>query len=131
VLWHDREHWTKTKIKPSSFRLPVMLGAVGLLLLGSLGAELYTARLSLVFLISGIILFLAGWKMLRSIAFPLGHLIWMIPIPAIIYYQITFPLQLIASRVASSWLELFRVPVLQDGNILILATFRCKIARSE
>src|SRR5208282_1419689 len=102
ILWRERARWTKTEIKPSNFGFLAMLVAIGLLLVGSLGAELFTSRFSLLVLLAGMILFLAGWKMLRAVSFPLGYLVWMIPIPAIIYNQITFPLQLIASRLATA-----------------------------
>jgi exosortase len=130
ILWRERERWTKTEIKPSNFGFVAMLGAVGLLLLGSLGAELFTGRFSLLVLLAGMILFLVGWKMLRAVFFPLGYLIWMIPIPAIIYNQITFPLQLIASRLASAWLELAHVPVLRDGNILTISNYSLEVVEA-
>jgi exosortase len=130
VLWRERERWTKTAIKPSNFGFVVMVGAVGILLLGSLGAELFTSRFSLLVLLAGMILFLAGWKMLRAVSFPLGYLIWMIPLPVIIYNQITFPLQLIASRLATAWLELVRVPVLRDGNILIMSNYSLEVVEA-
>jgi len=130
ILWHQRERWTKSEIEPSNFGLLVMLGAVALLFIGSLGAELFTSRFSLLVLIAGIILFLAGWKMLRAVVFPLAFLIFMIPIPVIIYNQITFPLQLIASRLATVWLELVGVPVLRDGNVLVLSNFSLEVAEA-
>jgi exosortase len=130
ILWRERERWTKTEIKPSNFGFVAMLGAVGLLLLGSLGAELFISRFSLLVLLAGMILFLAGWKMLRAVFFPLGYLMWMIPIPAIIYNQITFPLQLIASRLASAGLELVHLPVLRDGNILIMSNYSLEVVEA-
>ena len=130
ILWHQRERWTKSEIEPSNFGLLVMLGAVALLFIGSLGAELFTSRFSLLVLIAGIILFLAGWKMLRAVVFPLAFLIFMIPIPVIIYNQITFPLQLIASRLATVWLEVVGVPVLRDGNVLVLSNFSLEVAEA-
>ena len=108
----------------------VIVGAIALLLLGSLGAELFTSRFSLLVLLAGMILFLAGWKMLRAVSFPLGYLIWMIPMPVIIYNQITFPLQLIASRLATAWLELAQVPVLRDGNILIMSNYSLEVVEA-
>jgi hypothetical protein len=51
ILWHERERWTKTEIKPSNFGFVIMLGAVSLFLLGSLGAELFTSRFSLLVLL--------------------------------------------------------------------------------
>lgn len=130
VLYRERDRWTKTPIKPNNFGLLVMLGAVGLFLVGSLGAELFTARFSLLVLLAGMILFLAGWRMLRAVAFPLGFLILMIPLPNIIYNQITFPLQLFASRFATFWLELFRVPVLRDGNILWFSNYSLEVVEA-
>ena len=106
ILWREREKWLNTEIKPNNFGLLVMIGAVVILLGGSLGAELFTTRISLLILLAGMILFLAGWKMLRAVSFPLAFLILMIPLPALIYNQITFPLQLLASRFATFWLEL-------------------------
>jgi exosortase len=130
ILWHTRERWTKVEIRPSNFGFVVIVGAIAFLLLGSLGAELFTSRFSLLVLLSGMILFLAGWKMLRAVSFPLGYLIWMIPMLVIIYNQITFPLQLIASRLATAWLELAQVPVLRDGNILIMSNYSLEVVEA-
>jgi exosortase len=42
----------------------------------------------------------------------------MVPIPAVIYSQITFPLQILASQLAASALDVLQIPVLREGNIL-------------
>jgi exosortase len=76
------------------------------------------------------IIFLAGWENLRSVSFPLGFLILMIPIPVIIYNQITFPLQLLASRFATAWLEVMQVPVLREGNVLILPNYSLEVVEA-
>src|SRR4029077_7431549 len=120
----------ETEIKPKNSGLLVMISAVGLLLVGSLGADLFTARFSLLVLVAGIILFLAGWKLLRAVSFPLGFLLCMIPIPVIIYNRITFPLQLFSSRLATSWLESIQVPVLRDGNILVMSNFSLEVVEA-
>jgi exosortase len=54
----------------------------------------------------------------------------MVPIPAIIYNQITFPMQLFASQVADSTLSLFGIPVLREGNILELASQRLNVVEA-
>jgi exosortase len=130
VLWRERRRWMKTEIRPSNLGFLVMLGAIGLLLVGSLGAELFLSRISLLVLLTGMILFLTGWKMLRAVSFPLAFLIFAIPIPVILYNQITFPLQLIASRFATFWLEAVRVPVLRDGNVLILSNYSLEVVEA-
>jgi exosortase len=130
VLWHQGARWVKSEVKPSNFGFLVMLGSVLLLLGGSLGAELFTSRFSLLVLLAGMVVFLGGWKRLRSVSFPLGFLILMIPIPVIIYNQITYPLQLLASRFATAWLEVMQVPVLREGNVLILPNYSLEVVEA-
>jgi exosortase len=130
VLYQRRHQLWQVPLEPSNLGLPVMLGAIGLLLAGSLGAELFVARFSLLFLLGGMLLFFAGWKMLRAVAFPLAFLALMIPLPAIIYNQVTFPLQLLASRVSSSGLELVGVPVLREGNVLVLPNYSLEVVEA-
>ena len=130
VVWRQREQWLNTESKPANFGLLVMVGAIVLLLVGSLGAELFTSRVSLLALLAGMILFLAGWKVLRAVSFPLAFLLLMIPIPVIIYNQITFPLQLLASRFATFGLEVVQVPVLREGNVLILPNYSLEVVEA-
>lgn len=127
VLWKERSRLVGIPLKPSNFGFLVMLGAVGLLLVGSLGAELFTSRFSMLILIAGIVLFLAGWKMLRAVSFSLAFLVLMIPIPVLIFNEIAFPLQLLASRFATFWLQLVNVPVLREGNLIILPNYTLEV----
>lgn len=130
VLWKERQRLSEVPLKPSNFGLVVMLAAIGLLLLGTFGAELFSSRISLLVLVGGLVLFLAGWKILRAIFFPLAFLVLMIPIPVIIYNQITFPLQLLASRFATFWLQLLNVPVLREGNLIILPNYTLEVVEA-
>lgn len=127
VLWRQRDSLRKVRLEPSNFGLLVMLAAIGLLLLGSLGAELFTSRLSLLVVIGGMVLFLAGWNMLKAVSFPLCFLVLMIPFPVLIYNQITFPLQLLASRFATFSLQLLNVPVLREGNLINLPNYTLEV----
>jgi len=120
ILWHERNVRRAVLVQTSNWGLAIMLFAVGLLILGTLASEHFTARVSLLILITGLIVFLVGWQALRSVAFPIGYLIFMIPLPAIIYYQLTFPLQLLASRLGANGLVALGVPTIREGNLLIL-----------
>jgi len=120
VLWSERDRWRTLPFRPNNLGLAIMLFAIGLRVLGTLAAELFIARLSLVILIFGLVLFLAGSQVLKSIRFPIGYLLFMIPLPAIIYYQLTLPLQLWASRLAASGLVAVGIHTLREGNVLIL-----------
>src|SRR5712671_2314280 len=120
ILWRERGRWGAQQSCANNSGLAIILGAIGLLVLGTLAAEIFTSRVSLLILICGMIVFLAGYKTLRSMAFPIGYLIFMIPLPAIIYYQLTFPLQLLASRLGATGLVALGIHTVREGNLLIL-----------
>ena len=107
----------------------ILLGLM-MLVLGDLGAELFISRTSLLILIAGLVTLLLGWNFLRAVLFPLAFLILMIPIPAIVFNQITFPLQLLASKIASSILPALGVPVLREGNIIGLPLMQLEVAEA-
>jgi exosortase len=120
ILWSQRARWYAVPFRPNNFGFAIMVFAIGLRVLGMLGAELFMARLSLLILISGMVMFLAGSDALRSISFPIGYLLFMIPLPAIVYYQLTLPLQLWASRLGATGLVALGIPTVRQGNLLFL-----------
>ena len=97
---------------------------------GVLGAELFLTRLSMLGGVAGAVLFLYGWNHLRVLAFPLAFLLLMIPIPAIVFNQVAFPLQLLASRFGELALAATGVPVLREGNVITLANTTLEVAEA-
>jgi exosortase/archaeosortase family protein len=87
---------------------------------GVAGAELYTQRMSLILLIAGTVVYFWGGQLLRLLAVPLKLLFLAIPIPAIIFNKIAFPLQLFASRCAVWSMSVLGIPVLRQGNVIEL-----------
>ncbi len=130
LLWQRREQWRNVPLAPTNSGILVILAAMSLLIVGTLGAELFVSRFSLLVLLAGMVLFLAGQKMLWALAFPLGYLVLMIPLPGIVYNRITFPLQLLASRLAAASLEAMQVPVLREGNLLCLPNYTLAVVEA-
>ena len=130
VIWLDRKRLAALPIKPSASGLVVILGALGVLVLGVLGAELFLSRTSLIFLMAGLVIFFLGWEFFRAVLFPWACLFLMVPIPAIIFNQITFPMQLLASRFASTVLSGLGVPVLREGNVLQLPAMSLEVVQA-
>jgi exosortase len=95
-----------------------------------MGAELFLQRTAFLEALVGLLLLMGGWGILRELLFPLLLLPFMIPIPTVIYNQITFPLQLFASRVAEFSLDAMGIPVIRDGNILELASQKLSVAEA-
>lgn len=128
VLWQEREHLRKLRSSPCSGGLWIMLGALCVLVLGTLGSELFLSRLSFVLMLTSVVVLFWGWGHLRAVRFPLLFLLLMIPLPAIVLNQVTFPLQMLASKLAATALPFLGVPVLREGNIINLPAMSLEVA---
>jgi len=131
LIWQRRDKLAEVARKPSNWGLLVVVGSLGLLFLGSLGAELFLTRISIIVTICGLIVYFSGWALLRAMSFPLAFLLFAIPIPAIIYNEIVFPLQFIASKFATSVLETLNLfPIMREGNVLIMPGMRLEVVEA-
>jgi exosortase len=117
-LWERRAAFARVPCRPSIGGLWLIVISLAVFAAGRLGAELFLTRASLVGVIAGIVWFLAGRERLRVAAFPIAFLLLMIPLPAIVFNQITLPLQTLAARVGETVIATAGVPVLRDGNVL-------------
>jgi len=121
IIWSQREKLARVPTRPALLLGgSAVLCALLALWAGVAGAELYTQRLSLVLLLAGIAVYFWGLSLLRLLLVPLGLLFLAIPIPAIVFNKIAFPLQLFASRCAVWSMSVLGIPVLRQGNIIEL-----------
>lgn len=130
VVWYQRDRIRQTPVRPSWAGVGCIIVALLILLTGVYGADLFLSRFSLVLLLAGLVWTFAGVAMLRTLAFPLAVLLLAIPFPAIVFNRITFPLQLLASRLAANILPLFGVPVLRQGNVIQLPQLELEVAEA-
>ncbi len=130
LIWKEREHLQAVPLRPSWAGVSCVVLALLVLLTGIYGADLFLSRISLVLLLVGLVWTFAGTRMLRELALPLGVLLLAIPFPAIVFNRITFPLQLLASHVASIALPVFGVPVLREGNVIQLPAIQLEVAEA-
>lgn len=107
LVWAKRKTLLDIKRAPTWSGVAVVALGLVVLLLGVYGAELFLSRISLVILLAGLVLSFGGWELLKELRFPILVLILAIPIPAIVFNEITFPLQILASKLASALLPIF------------------------
>ena len=120
IVWQSREELAAIPPKPNWWGLVVVAWGGMQLIVATLGAELFTARMSFVVTLIGVVWTLGGDAILKKLAFPLFLLFFMVPIPAVIYSAATFKLQILASQLADGALTVLSVPVLREGNVLEL-----------
>ncbi len=130
LVWDKRKILQRTELKPSWAGLWLVAAGLFVLIVGVFGADLFLSRISFVLLLAGIVWSLLGSRMLGECRFILLVLLLAIPFPTLIFNQITFPLQLLASRLASALLPLAGVPVLRDGNVISLPSMQLEVAEA-
>ena len=130
LIWDKRKNLSAIPIKPTWSGIAVVVFALAVLILGVYGVELFTARMSFVMLVAGLVWTFFGWGMIKALRFPLLVLVLAIPIPAIVFNRITFPLQLQASRIASDILPVLGVPTLHEGNVIELPVMKLEVAEA-
>lgn len=127
IAWQKLPKIKDLPAQPDYRGLILLIWGAIQLCVATLGAELFLARTAVVFTVIGSVWLLGGIRYLRIFAFPLFLLFFMVPIPAIIYNQITFPLQLFASQVAETSLNILGIPVSREGNVLELSTMKLNV----
>ncbi len=130
LVWENRAALRKIPIQQSWKGMPFILIGISLLILGVYGADLFLSRVSFLFILSGLIWTLLGPRLLKELRFPILVLLLAVPFPQIVFNQITFPLQLLASRLASAILPVFGVPVLNEGNVIELPAMKLEVAEA-
>lgn len=130
IAWQRREKLLSIPRQPNGWGLFLVVFAACEALVATLGAELFTARLAFLIALVGVILYLGGTQWVKALAFPLFLLLFMIPIPAIIYAQLTLRLQTLASQLGEVLITAMGIPVLRAGNTLILPSQTLDIAEA-
>jgi len=120
VIWRKRNLLKTIEKEKSRLGFPVFLAGLLIYVIGTAGAEYFSVRFSLVVVIFGLALYFFGKRIIKEIWFGIIFLLFMIPIPYVIYYALAFPMQLLSSKVSVFFLHLIGVPALRQGNIIYL-----------
>ncbi len=107
----------------------LVAGAVGMIL-GVAASEFFTTRVSMVLMLTGISWYYLGTANFRKVWFAFFFLLFMIPIPSIIYYAATLPMQLLSTKVTVGLLKVIGMPVARNGNIILLPDYALEVAEA-
>ncbi|HUA83517.1 MAG TPA: exosortase/archaeosortase family protein [Bryobacteraceae bacterium] len=130
IIWREREQWGRVPIQPSAWGLVLLMLGVCLQVIGAIGAGLFAGSAALLCSVAGIVMCLGGVPLLKCWRFPLLLTLFMLPKLAILYNQLTLPLQLLASRMAAGMLMVSGAAVLRAGNILDVNGHQIAIAEA-
>ncbi len=127
LVWQKREVLRAFEIKSNIFGLVILIFGLAIFTIGTAGAEWFVTRVSLIIVLAGILLYLFGKEIIKSIWFPIVFLIFMIPIPYVIYYGLAFPMQIFSTELAFGSLKLIGFSALRQGNIIHLPNYSLEV----
>jgi exosortase len=121
VLWQRRAEIAVLPRRGTWRAIPCLVAGVLALVLGDVADETFVMRTSLIVTVAALVLLHFGSAVLRAVAFPLFFFVFLVPMPAIFFYAITARLQDIAAAAGAAALDVLRVPILLDGNVIHLS----------
>ena len=128
LLWRDRRRYLTARGRGSLFGLVL----IGLALLGhivSIRAGVFmTQGYSLVLLLFGLSVFFHGGRATRTVWFPLGYLVLMLPMPPYMMNVIAFRLKVFAARAGSGIAIKLGIPLARSGMTIHIPTGSLRIA---
>lgn len=130
IVWRDRERLRALRKKPSGWGFALLATGAGLQFGGALGMGLFAGSVGFLISVAGAVLGLGGFALLRALAFPFAMSAFMLPKLAIVYNQVTLPLQLLASRIAAGILTVAGIGVIREGNILDVGGHRVAVVEA-
>jgi exosortase len=129
-VWERRGALSAAVRRPSVLGLALLAASLLCFVAGQFGSELFLTRVSLIGVLAGLVLFVAGTQHFRILAFPIAFLLLMVPLPAILFNRIAFPLQMLASQVGETVIAASGIPVLREGNVLQLPHRALEVAEA-
>ena len=128
LLWHRRQLLAQAPFEASTAGLPLIMLALGMLVIGSLGGEPFVARLSLPLVLFGTVLFLVGTRVARHAWVAIAYLALMIPLQYLTLKALTYESRLFDAGLTATTLRWLNVPVLRDGVLLHLPNMTLEVA---
>lgn len=132
LVWLNREQFREVSVIPNVILgIPLLLIASLVLILGNRGGVVIVEELSMIIMIFGSITLLLGTGFANILAFPVGYLVFMIPIlDPVVNYDVFWHFQLVTADIASYLLFFFQVPVLQTQQYLELPNMTLEVAQA-
>lgn len=130
IIWRERDRWNTRDYEASPWGLVILLLGLGLHVIGAVGAGLFASAAALLLSVTGTIVTFGGFRLLRSWIFPMILALFMLPKLAVVYNQVTLPMQLLASKLAASMLTFSGAAVIREGNILDIGGHRIEVAEA-
>lgn len=130
LVWQKRHALGQVEISGSTWGGLLLFVSLFFYLISYVGGIAVFSRLMMVAALSGLVWCCLGSKMLAAMIFPLLFLFFMVPVPDTLLSMVSFPLQLVATKISTALIQLTTIPVHREGNMLFLANTQLEVAEA-
>ena len=125
LVWQSRAQLKAVELAPAP-RLGWVVLLFGLLLMFLARTQdvLFAEAFSIIPVIAGCVLLAAGWPVLRILAFPIGFLLFAVPMPDWIIDAATVPLKVFISNSVTKILYAAGYPIAQNGVMIMIGSYQ-------
>ena len=131
LVFLRREALRHLSLRPAvQLGLVVMSIAALLLVIGETGAVIALSQTSLLVMIVGLMLSLAGTQFLSVLRLPVAYLFFMLPLLGQAILSLRWPLQLLTARMSVLILQMLSIPAQLNENYVVLPNIILRVASS-
>jgi exosortase B len=128
LVWQSREKLRSTTLSPAPFAgWALLISGLILMFLARTQGVLTVETLSAIPVIAGCVLVLAGWTVLRVLAFPICFLLFAVPVPDWMIDAATVPLKVFISDVVTQVLYELGYPIAQNGVMIMIGPYQLMV----
>ena len=130
ILWQKRDEIRKVKIRPTWLVFPLVLLSLVSYIFADYAEIKTLSPLAMILFLGSSLFFLFGKQFFKVCSFPLFLLLFMVPVPAQIYAELTIPLQLFVTKTTAFILSFIGIPHLREGNVLHLPEHTLQVVQA-
>jgi len=130
MVWMSKDKLKNAHIASRKYGLVILILGLLQLTVSWVGNEYFLQGTSMILVLLGMSLFLGGPEITKILAVPMLYLVFMVPLPSIIWNKIAFPLALFASTVSAEAISALGISILREGNILTLSNITLQVAEA-
>ena len=127
-IWRKKDELKKTALYPSAAGIIIVFSGLLLYILGKIGYQDFLQYFSMLIVLFGLVYAIAGQGVAKITFFPISYLIFMIPLPQLVYTNVTFRLRILSTELAYFFIKLLGINAAREGNIITLPTCTLIIA---
>jgi len=130
LVWEKRDRLSAEPVVIPWWGIAPLSIGIAFFGLGELGGEYYTLYLSAWSMVVGILWLFLGWRKIKVLAFPVFLVLTTFPLPAFLYFRISFQLQLISSMIGTALLQTMGIVAHREGNVIDIGLTQLQVVEA-